>query len=68
VNPAKPVSDAIVKLHNRTVANVVSGLELQLVPTTRDDEQLLLDSTLMNTALHAHVTHAGATDAIWRAE
>ena len=68
VNPAKPISDAIVKLHNRTVENVVSGLELRLVPATRDDEQLLLASTLMNTALHAHVTREGAADAIWRAE
>ncbi len=68
VNPAKPVSDAIVKLHNRTVENVVSGLDLRLVPTTGDDEQLLLDNMLMNTALYAHVTRAGATEAIWRAE
>lgn len=68
VNPAKPISDAIMKLHNRTVQNVVASLGLNLVPATRDDEQLLLDSTLMNTALNAHVTAAGAMDAIWRAE
>jgi hypothetical protein len=68
VNPAKPISDAIMKLHNRTVQNVVNSLGLKLVPATRDDEQLLLDSTLMNTALNAHVTAAGAMDAIWRAE
>src|SRR5438132_8741010 len=39
VNPAKPVSDAIVKLHNRTVENVVGGLGLHLVATNRDDGQ-----------------------------
>jgi hypothetical protein len=68
VNPAKPVSDAIVKLHNRTVQSVVTSLGLQLVPTNRDDEQLLLESALMNTALNAHVTRDGALDAIWRVE
>jgi hypothetical protein len=68
VNRAKPVSAGIVALHNRTVENVTKGLELSLVPTTRDDELLLLDSTVMNAGLYKHVTLFGATSAIWRAE
>lgn len=68
VNPAKPVSQAIVDLHNRTVQNVIKGLSLQVVDATRDDEQLLLDSSVMNTGLHQHVTQHGASSAIWRAE
>ncbi|HUJ14979.1 MAG TPA: hypothetical protein VL284_14430 [Thermoanaerobaculia bacterium] len=68
VNPSKPVSQTIIDLHNRTVANVTSGLEIALKPATRDDEQLLLDSTLMNTGLLEHVTFHGAAGAIWRTE
>jgi len=68
VNPAKPVSATIMKLHNRTVENVAAGMNLQLKPATRDDEQLLLDSSLMNVALFDHVTLSGGADAVWRAE
>lgn len=68
VNPAKPLSQAIVDLHNRTVQNVIKGLSLQVVDASRDDEQLLLDSSVMNTALYQHVTRHGASSAIWRAE
>ena len=68
VNPATPVSDTIVKLHNRTVENVTAGLDMTLKPATRDDEQLLLDSSLMNVALFDHVTLSGAAGAIWRTE
>jgi len=68
VNPAKPLSQAIVDLHNRTVQNVIKGLSLQVVDATRDDEQLLLDSSVMNTGLYQHVTRHGASSAIWRAE
>jgi len=68
VNPAKPVSDAIIKLHNRTVANVTAGLNMALTPASRDDEQLLLDSGVMNTGLSERVMLSGAADAIWRAE
>lgn len=66
VNPAKPVTDTIIKLHNRTLENVTKGLDIELVPADRDDEQLLLDSALMNTSLFEHVTLKGAADAIWR--
>ena len=68
VNPGKPVSQTIVDLHNRTVQNVTSGLDIKLQPTTRDDEMLLLDSTLMNTGLSEYVTLEGAAGAIWRTE
>jgi len=68
VNPAKPVSPAIVALHNRTVENVVHGLDLALSPTGRDDEMLLLDSGVMNTALSRHVGAFGASGAIWRVD
>ena len=68
VNPAKPVSQGIVALHNRTVENVMTGLGLHVVDATRDDEQLLLDSSVMNTGLYQHVTRHGASSAIWRAE
>ncbi|HEX9406045.1 MAG TPA: hypothetical protein VF975_01915 [Thermoanaerobaculia bacterium] len=68
VNPAKPVTETIINLHNRTVENVTSGLDVGLKPANRDDEQLLLDSTLMNVGLFDHVTFSGAAGAIWRAE
>ena len=67
-NPAKPVTETIIKLHNRTVENVTNVLDIKLSPASRDDEQLLLDSTLMNTSLFEHVTFEGAADAIWRTE
>jgi hypothetical protein len=66
VNPAKPVSPAIVSLHNRTVQNVTGSLGLSLTPTSRDDEQMLVNSTVMNTGLQKHVAAFGAAGAIWR--
>ena len=66
VNKAKPVSPTIVALHNRTVDNVTRELGLALEPASRDDEQVLLNATVMNVALHKHVTAYGARDAIWR--
>lgn len=68
VNPEKPVSETIIKLHNRTVENVTGGLDIKLKPAGRDDELLLLDSSLMNTSLFEHVSFQGAAGAIWRAE
>lgn len=68
VNPAKPVSPAIVALHNRTVENVTAGMDMKLVPAGRDDELLLLESSVMNVGLSSHVTLYGAANAIWRAE
>jgi hypothetical protein len=66
VNKAKPVPPAIVALHNRTVASVVEGLGQSLEPASRDDEQMLLNSTVMNVGLHKHVSTFGARDAIWK--
>jgi hypothetical protein len=41
---------------------------MKLNPATRDDEQLLLDSDVMNVGLHNHVAVYGASNAIWRTE
>jgi hypothetical protein len=68
VNPEKPVSPTIIALHNRTVEHVTRGLGLPLAPATRDDELVLLNSTVMNAGLHKHVTLFGAAGSIWRAE
>jgi hypothetical protein len=64
VDVANPVTPAIMALHDRTVANVVDALGLQLVPA--DDEQLLVDSTVMNTGLRKYVDEFGAAGAVWR--
>lgn len=66
VNAAKPVTPAIVALHNRTVERVALTLDLALTPATADDERLLARSTVMNTGLEKHVAAFGATAAIWR--
>jgi hypothetical protein len=66
VDIAKPVTPAIIALHNRTVSNVTRALGLALEPAGRDDEQLLLNSTVMNTGLQKHVAASGAAGAVWR--
>ena len=66
VNPGKPVSGTIVELHNRTVEKVIGGLDLELASASRDDEQVLVNSTVMNTGLQKHVGTFGAAGAIWR--
>lgn len=66
VNPEKPVTPAIVALHNRTVTRVTDGLGLQLEPVSRDAEQVLVNSSVMNTGLRNHVLVHGAGEAIWR--
>ena len=66
VNPGKPVSGTIVELHNRTVQKVIEGLDLELASASRDDEQVLVNSTVMNTGLQKHVGTFGAAGAIWR--
>jgi hypothetical protein len=66
VNPDKPVSPTIVALHNRTIDHVTRGLGLALAPASRDDEQILVNSGVMNTGLRKHVQLFGAADAIWR--
>ena len=55
VNPAKPVSERIAALHDRTVDEAVRGAGATLVEPTDDDGLLLLDSEVMNHALRKYV-------------
>ena len=64
VNPAHPVSEAIVSMHDRTVAAVASALGLELRPTDDADELALVDAAVMNHALRQHVLKQGAGQAI----
>lgn len=66
VNPAKPVSDKIAALHDRTVEEVarVAGAGL-LVPDAAE-ELSLLESEVMNHALRKHVLVNGAASAMWK--
>jgi hypothetical protein len=66
VNAAKPVTPAIIALHNRTVESVTHALDLPLSPATPDDETVLANSSVMNTGLAKHVAAFGASSAIWR--
>lgn len=66
VNKAKPVTPTIVALHNRTVETVARELGLPLEPATRDDEQVLVNSDVMNVGLTKHVTAFGAAGAVWK--
>jgi hypothetical protein len=68
VNRAKPVSDTIAALHDRTVEQVVRALGATLVEPTDADEMALLDSNVMNHALRKHVLKSGAATAMWRVE
>lgn len=63
---AGTLSPSIIALHNRTVSTVTQSLALDLLPATRDDEQLLATSTVMNVGLQKHVAECGATGAVWR--
>ena len=65
---AGTLSPSIIALHNRTVSSVAQSLGLSLEPATRDDEQLLANSTVMNTGLQQHVAEFGASGAVWRVE
>ncbi len=66
VNPAKPVSETIAALHDRTVDEVARGANATLVDPTNDDELVLLDSIVMNHALRKHVLVNGAATAMWK--
>ncbi len=66
MNPAKPVSDMIASLHDRTVGKVVQALHGALQDPTDEDELILLDSVVMNHALRKHVLATGAASAIWK--
>jgi hypothetical protein len=66
MNPAKPVSEMIASLHDRTVQDVVQALNGALQDPTNEDEMILLDSVVMNHALRKHVLATGAASAIWK--
>lgn len=66
VNPAKPVSETIATLHDRTVTQAVAALGGQLLEPSPTDEIELLDSRVMNHALRQHVLRQGAGGVIWR--
>jgi hypothetical protein len=68
VNPAKPVSDSIAALHDRTVEQVARALGLTLTAPSNADELMLLETEVMNHALRKHVLKQGAADAMWRVE
>ncbi len=68
VNRAKPVTQTIIDLHNRTVTNVLDGLGMTAGEPNRDDETLLAGSDVMNVGLTRHVGLYGPASAIWRAE
>lgn len=65
VNPAKPVSEAIAALHDRTVVQVTSTLGLTLTDPTDEDERTILGGSVMNHALRKHVLQAGAAGTMW---
>lgn len=62
VNPAKPVSETIAALHDRTV----EATGVSLADPTDHDELILLDSAVMNHALRKHVLVHGARAAMWK--
>lgn len=67
VNPAKPVSESIAALHDRTVEQVTRALGLTLTDPTDEDERTLLGTSVMNHALRKHVLQAGAAGTLWNA-
>ncbi|HEV7238868.1 MAG TPA: hypothetical protein VGQ36_06470 [Thermoanaerobaculia bacterium] len=66
VNPAKPVSETIAALHDRTVEQVARAADATLAEPTNADELALLDSCVMNHALRKHVLVNGAAAAMWK--
>jgi hypothetical protein len=66
VNPAKPISDRIATLHDRTVEEVARAMNATLVAPANADELVLLESGVMNHALHKHVLVNGAASAMWK--
>lgn len=68
VNPREPVTDALVAIHDRTVAAVVGGLDGILREPTAEEEGALVEAELMNTGLSKFVAERGVAAAVWRAE
>ncbi|HEV7763457.1 MAG TPA: hypothetical protein VGQ76_00510 [Thermoanaerobaculia bacterium] len=67
-DPAKPISEAITAMHDRTVEQVARALGLTLATPTNEDELTLLGTTMMNHALRKHVLREGAAVAMWRVQ
>ncbi|MFA6956138.1 MAG: hypothetical protein WC538_09725 [Thermoanaerobaculia bacterium] len=68
VNPKEPVTDALVAIHDRTVAAVIGGLGGLLREPTAREGSALAESGLMNTGLSKFVAENGSSAAVWRAE
>jgi hypothetical protein len=68
VNPKEPVTDALMAIHDRTVAAVVGGLGGFLREPTEGEGSALAESGLMNTGLSKFVAASGAAAAVWRVE
>lgn len=66
VNPAKPISEAIIALHDRTVEKVARALGLTLADPIDVDELALLNTDVMNHALRKHVLKEGVAGTLWR--
>ena len=68
VNPREPVTEALVAMHDRTVAAVVGGLGGILRDPTPEEEVAVGAASLMNTGLTKLVSGRGAAAAMWRLE
>lgn len=66
VNPAKPISDTIIELHDRTIAEAARMTGATLADVNDSDELMLLDSAVMNHALRQFVLKSGASGAVYR--
>jgi len=60
VNWREPVTEAVVEMHDRTVARVVRGLGFSLREMSDSEIELLRDSSLMNTGLRRRFAAEGA--------
>ncbi len=67
VNPVKPVSPMIARLHNRTVDEVARTLGIALLDPLLEDDNVLRESMVMNHALRKHVLGHGAGEVMWKA-
>ncbi|HEX2835565.1 MAG TPA: hypothetical protein VHW00_21310 [Thermoanaerobaculia bacterium] len=67
MNPAMPLSELIVTLHDRTIAEVTRVLGIALGDIDDAEERELLESSVMNHALRKHVLVNGAAGAIRKA-
>jgi hypothetical protein len=66
VNTAKPVTDDIMRFHDRTVETVVDSIGGELVPLSAEDESFVGRSSLMNHGLTQHAAEAGVAATMWR--